>query len=122
METENNDRLDGFDVYYDLVEYMKTLEKNTSVSIVNEERVKQFLESYKMVLKSVKHKKGVCEISYKINEPFNNMASINIIGKEITIKDPDTFLKAAKAAANFEVYAKTDGSVQANLTFYGMTR
>lgn len=62
------------------------------------------------------------KIECEIDELFPGVADITIIGKPIGIVNPDMFAKAIRIADNFEVYPKTNGSVQMNLAFYNVTR
>ena len=61
-------------------------------------------------------------IKYEIGEPLSSMAVITIIGKPIAITNPELFARAISIADNFEVYPKTNGSVQMNLAFYNVAR
>ena len=75
-----------------------------------EERI---LKAFGLVRKAVKGGRAVYEYM-----PGNKIGSITLTGKEIRFSDAFAFLEAAGLANNFEVYPKTDGTVQMNLTFF----
>ena len=61
------------------------------------------------------------KVQYHLHEPYTSMGYISIIGKDVRIIDPKMFSAISQLASNIEVFPKTDGSVQANLTFHGLT-
>lgn len=62
------------------------------------------------------------KVSYELNAPYTSMGSISVIGKEIKIVNTKLFTMAVGLASNFEVYTKTNGKVQMDLTFHNITR
>ena len=64
----------------------------------------------------------MAKVEYEIGETFSSVAIITITGKDIVVKNADLFARAISIADNFEVYPKTNGSVQMNLAFYGVAR
>lgn len=73
------------------------------------------------ILKRIVRGRNV-NITYDLNEPYASMGAVTIVGEEILVEDPAVFAHTAAAASNFEVYPKTDGTVQMNFTFHGLTR
>ncbi len=61
------------------------------------------------------------ELTYELHKPLKSMGSIKITGTNVLIRDTEAFREAAKLAANFEAYPKTDGTVCLTFTFHGLT-
>lgn len=62
------------------------------------------------------------KVGYKLHKPYRSMGVVVIIGSPITITNSKWFVKAAELASNFEVYPKTDGTVEMNFMFHGLTK
>ena len=92
--------------------------ENTN-QVVNKERLMEFAQALSIIMEITKGKK--INVSYKMNEPLKWVSSISLISRHITGLDEEKFSNAMKLASNVEVYPKTDGTVQCNLTFNGMT-
>lgn len=93
-------------------------EAGTSVTIP--ERVKRVEVAYK-ALRLIAKGKDV-DVTYELNAPYTSMGSVSIVGKEVIITNPALFAKVAEMASNFEVYPKTNGTVEMNFTFHNLTR
>lgn len=93
-------------------------EAGTSVTIP--ERVKRVEVAYK-ALRLIAKGKDVY-VTYELNAPYTSMGSVSIVGKEVIITNPALFAKVAEMASNFEVYPKTNGTVEMNFTFHNLTR
>lgn len=93
-------------------------EAGTSVTVP--EKVKQIETAYKAMRLITKGKN--VDIIYELNAPYTSMGSVSVVGKEIVITNPALFAKVAAMASNFEVYPKTNGTVQMNFTFHNLTR
>ena len=61
------------------------------------------------------------KVTYALNEPYKSMGSVSIVGKELTFSNPKWFMIAVRLASNFNVYPKTNGTVQMDFTFHGLT-
>lgn len=61
---------------------------------------------------------GGIRCSFEPLEQIGNAAYIKLVGREIVVRKPRLFLEAVKLANNYEVYPRTDGLVQMNITFY----
>lgn len=61
------------------------------------------------------------KISRVFHEPYKSMGYISIVGNDIAVKDSAMFAAVLKLASNIEIYPKTDGTVQINLTYHGLT-
>lgn len=61
------------------------------------------------------------KVTYKLNEPYKSMGSVTVLCKNIKFNKPDWLIKAIGLSSNFEVYPKTDGTVEMNFTFHNLT-
>lgn len=89
-------------------------------SVIIPERAKQIETVYKSLLLIAKGKN--VDVTYEMNAPYTSMGSVSITGREIIITNPVLFAKVAEMASNFEIYPKTNGTVQMNFTFHNITR
>ena len=104
-----------------LIEYMKKTCKppESRVSLVNPLRVRELRFTYDLLKETVTG--ADIEITLKKHSPITSMGVIAVSGKEIIFKDTKEFKKATSLATNFEVYSKTNGTVEMNFTFHGLT-
>jgi len=93
--------------------------EDNKTQMINPKKIRHLLSVHKF-LKSAVRGSGV-KVTYKLCEPYKNTGSITINGKNITFNKPEQLIKAINASANFEVYPKTNGTVEMNFTFYGLT-
>lgn len=99
----------------------KQMEKDGgNVSIVAPAQMQRLANTYRTVKRMTNGIKGV-KVLCEVNEPFTSMGSISVIGRNIAFNNPELFMRSVKAANSFEVYPKTDGTVQMNFTFHGLT-
>lgn len=94
--------------------------ENGKTSIIVPQRMMQLAYAYK-ILKSITDGINV-KVTYTLHEPYNFVGSISIEGDSLEFCNTELFAKAAQLASNFEIYPKTDGTVQMNFAFYGLTR
>lgn len=94
--------------------------EDSKVAIANPDRIQYVLCTYK-IMKYLFNKNSGVKVSYQLHKPFKSMGSVTLTGKQITFKKPDWFLRAVALANNFEVYPKTDGTVEMNFTFHDLT-
>lgn len=93
--------------------------EDNRTALVNPSKIKGVLYTYK-VLKYLT--KGTnAKVTYKLNEPYKSMGSVSVVGKDLTFSKPEWFMVAVKLSSNFNVYPKTDGTVQMTFTFHGLT-
>lgn len=88
--------------------------------IVNPITMQHLVYTFK-ILKYLTKGSGA-KVTYRLHEPFKSMGSVTVCGKNITFAKTEWFMKAVELAANFEVYPKTDRTVEMNFTFHGLTR
>ena len=94
--------------------------EDSKPSIINPHRIQRVLYTYK-VLKYLTKDVGGTKVSYELHEPYKSMGSVSIAGKNLVFRKPEWFMKAVELADNFEAYPKTDGTVQIDFTFHGLT-
>ena len=94
--------------------------EDNKTSIINPYKIQQVSYTYK-VLKYLT--KGTdAKVSYELHKPFKSMGSVTVTGKNLMFRKTEWFMKAVELSANFEVYPKTDGNVEMNFTFHGLTK
>lgn len=94
------------------------IEKSKQFGKVNEVRVKEMLYAYKVLQDLTKNTKA--KVTYELHEDCKGMGAILIDAKKLSFTDFCQFDMVTSTANNFEVYAKTNGTVQMNLAFYGL--
>ena len=114
-EEEMNDELDA--ILLALGDEIEADESRTSV--LNPVRMRELLFTYKAVKYLARG--SLAKVSYKLHQPFQSMGSVSVTGKDILVRNPVNFIRAAKFASNIEVYPKTDGTVCMTFTFHGLT-
>lgn len=90
------------------------------VSIINPYRIQQMQYTYKVLKYLTKGTKS--KVAYALHKPYKSMGFVSVTGKNLMFRNMDWFSKAVELASNFEVYPKTDGTVQMNFTFHGITK
>lgn len=94
---------------------------DSKTAIINPYKIQQVLYTYKVLKYLVKGIKGA-KVDYELHEPYRSMGSVSVVGKDLIFRKPEWFMKAVELANNFEVYPKTNGTVQMNFTFHGLTK
>jgi len=94
---------------------------DNKTSIINPIKIQQVLYTYKVLKYLASGNKGV-KVKYELHKPYRSMGSVTVTGKNITFRKPEWFMKAVELANNFEVYPKTNGTVEMNFTFHGLTK
>ena len=115
-EQQIEKELDNFII--ELGSLIKKQEKGTFVT--NPECLRRIAFVYK-AMRHIVRGSGV-KISYELNQPFISSGSVTIIGKRINIENPSLFVKAARLANTFEVYPKTNKTVQLDFGFDGLAK
>lgn len=94
--------------------------QDMETQMVNPYRVQEILYTYK-VLKYLT-KGSDAKVTYQLYRPYKSMGYVSVVGKNLPLKNMRWFLKAVELSSNFEVYPKTNGTVQMNFTFHGLTK
>ena len=93
---------------------------NSRTSVVNVYKMQQVLYVYKVMKYLAKGQRGV-KVDCKLHTPYNSMGYVSVVGKKLVFRKLEWFMKAVELSNNFEVYPKTNGTVQMNFTFHGLT-
>lgn len=94
--------------------------EDMETQMVNPYKLKSVLYTFKLLKYLTKGKKA--KITYELHKPYKSMGYVSITGLDLSFDKMEWFLKAVELASNFEVYPKTDGTVQMNFTFHGLTK
>ena len=94
-------------------------EQDNRNAVLNIPKAKILMCTYK-ILKHLTKGSGA-KVSYELNSPYKSMGSVSVVGKNISFKNSKLFTTAANLASNFNVYPKTNGTVQMDFTFHGLT-
>ncbi|MBP5462707.1 MAG: hypothetical protein J6Y20_11390 [Lachnospiraceae bacterium] len=88
-------------------------------SIINPRKIQQGAFCYKTLRYMLKGTGAT--VAYHLHEPYTSMGCVSVVGKDISFRNPRWLIKMTEYASNVEVYPKTDGTVQMNFTFHGLT-
>lgn len=83
-------------------------------------QMRRFVNACKAVKRMADGVEGI-KVLCDICEPVMGMGCISVICRNILFGDPRLFVYLVNEANNAEAYPKTDGTVQMNFTFYGLT-
>lgn len=114
-EEEINEMLDSLT---NLIGEQADIDDNKS-SVVNPTKIQALLYTYK-ILKYLTRGKPA-KVTYELHKPYKSMGSVSITGKNLMFDNSKWFNAAVKLASNFNAYTKTNGSVQIDFTFHGLT-
>ena len=109
----------------ELDDFILALGKAVQVSeskpaVINIENVKNIVKAYDIVKQLTKGTN--VKVEYHINEPVRSMGYVSIISKNIPINNVDLFMQVTKLASNFNVYVKTNGTIEMDFTFHGLVK
>lgn len=109
----------------ELDDFILALGKTVQVSeskpaVINIENVKNIVKAYDIVKQLTKGTN--VKVEYHINEPARSMGYVSIISKNIPINNVDLFMQVTKLASNFNVYVKTNGTIEMDFTFHGLVK
>jgi len=94
------------------------LQYQESLTIPNEDRISQ-----------VKTAHGLCRkftdgegltVDMELHKPFKSMGSVSVKGKNVVFVDSDVFRRITTLASTFDVYPKTNGTIQVDFGFNGL--
>ena len=104
----------------DFLEFLSSLESDgDKVYLVDPKRLGDFTRAYRCIKRTLSCE---CKISYDQGTDLCKTGwSIHARGSSITIVDTNSFVEDVfESASCFEVTPYTDGTVELNVTFYGM--
>lgn len=110
MKKESN-WLDAFCKFY--TDHMP----NTIVFKKCKERYDQILSAIDTISKFVYATNPEAKIEYHTDELIGDRIVLEIVTDEIIVDNLKSFCDSMKIAANFEVYPRTDGTIQFNVVF-----
>lgn len=115
LSQEEFDKIDA--IIFGLAEEAEKNDEQTSFLNIGAQKL--MMASFRK-LKEIVYGNNV-KISRVFHEPYKSMGYISIVGNDIVVKDSAIFAAVLKLASNIEIYPKTDGTVQINLTYHGLT-
>lgn len=106
------------DILQSAVEQVKEEEFRPHVIIQsNDDAVTKDFEFARKAFK----KRGV-RVTLNLHDPFPSMGSISVLGKTIVLNDVNALRKLCESASNIDIYPRTDGKVQIDFTYHGLTK
>jgi hypothetical protein len=96
------------------------IQKDARPSIINVDNVKKVSTVFAIMKKLTEGTSAV--VTYKLCSPFRSSGSVTVVGKKISFRNTKLFLEAVNLAENFDVYTKTDGTIQMDFGFNGLVR
>lgn len=94
--------------------------EDMETQMINPYRIQEILYTYKVLKYLTRGSKA--KVTYELHKPYKSMGYVSISGKNLSFKNMKWFLKAVELSSNFEVYPKTNGTIQMNFTFHGLTK
>lgn len=113
MNNEMNDRK-ADELFYSLVSFLKCMPKN-KVKMINLHRYKQLMKTASELKKILAENTEQGEIDIEIDEMFN-AGYISARLNDLEVTDTQAFAEMIAKADNFEIYPRTDGTIQLNIT------
>jgi hypothetical protein len=118
FETLDENEDESIEALLTLAEDIERDEERASITNYRTLKIMQF--SYRALL-GMLGKKDV-SITYTLHKPYTSMGYISIMSRnDIKINNPKVFAVISKLASNIEAYKRTDGMIQINLTYHGLT-
>ena len=112
--------------FNDLDEQMRLLvervreSKDDSPWVVCQDRYREYVSSIKAIKDSVNAKNT--HVSIEQEGQYMSIGNIVILGKEIVPVNSQKFAEALSTASNVHIFPRTDGLVECDITYYGLTR
>lgn len=117
--TSSKEVKEMLDFLTDLNNREQTRTEGDGAELADPNKTQAVLCTYKILKYLTKGTKA--KVTYELNKPYKSMGCVSIVGKEIMFDNQEWFVTAVKLASNFDVYPKTDGTVQMDFTFHGLT-
>lgn len=93
-------------------------ENEPTLSIINHDMVFRLFYAYNLLKYLTKDSSAV--VTYTLLDSGENIGTISIKGTNIKFDKPEWFAQIARIASGFDVYPKTDGTIQMDLIFYNI--
>ena len=97
------------------------MKQSEHLGVANENRINEFVDAYSIIC-NLENGNRWSKIGIELNDPCTGMGVISVTSKKLNYIDSAAFKKAAAIANNIELYPKINGTVQFNLTFYGLVQ
>lgn len=94
--------------------------EDNRTSIINPDRIQHVIYAHK-VLKYLTADMAEVKVSCELHKPYRSMGSVNVVGKNLEFSKPKLFMRAVEIADNVDIYPKTNGTIQMDFTFHGLT-
>lgn len=94
--------------------------EDNRTSIINPYQINRVVYTYRILKYLTRGTKA--KVTYTLHEPYKSMGVVSIVGSDLMFRNTEWFIKAIEFASNFNVYPKTDGTVQIDFTFHGLTK
>lgn len=99
--------------------YKLAVDSETGTSVLNMEGMRKMQAVYASMKRIIRND-GV-KITYEAHEPLLRYGSVTVTAKEISFTDTTAFREAASLSANYDIYPRTDGTVQIDFAFNDLT-
>ena len=96
------------------------LQDESKTSVVVPENMQRILSAYK-ILNELAEGTDI-NIRSRLYKPLHSLGFIDLSGQAMYFTDTEKLAAAAELSDNFEVFAKTNGTVEMEFTFHGLTR
>ncbi len=117
----NNFEEQNYDTAFDaLLDFINFLPKNT-VKMIDFDRYKTMMQTASELKDILAENDGKGELEIDICDTFN-AGSIKVELEELTVLNTRQFAAMIAKANNFEIYAKTNGKIQLNITFQSVLK
>ncbi len=93
---------------------------NSGVFIADPAPFGEFAECYRVLKKGIRGKS--VRISCAVDDVVAGCGTIRVQSRGFDVPDTESFAEAIARASNYEIYARTDGTVVFALTFYDIRK
>lgn len=86
-------------------------------ALENDDRVEMVVDTYTIARRMFARANAI--VTYKLHEPFRSMGTVTILGTNLEVS---RLVNVFRRADNIDVFPRTNGTVQVNITFHGLTK
>ncbi|MBQ0014724.1 MAG: hypothetical protein KBS82_05325 [Oscillospiraceae bacterium] len=122
FETEYEDDADVDEALDNLIITLgeKIVEEETGTQVIVPHRVQHVMYTYKLM-------KYLCKgsgatVQYFLHEPFTSVGYVRVTGENLEFGHPEWFDRAVELADNLDICPLTNGKIQMDFTFHGITK
>jgi len=95
------------------------LAKESKTQIINPEKIKAMALAY-AILSNVYNGTDV-KVENRNSNMLRSVGCISLTGKNVFVNNPEQFAEICKLASNVDIYPKSNGTMQVDFTFNGIT-